>query len=73
MSRQSNNEIRIEYDNDSQSYYIIWHPLTIIGMGTTEQEALEDLRAVALCGIETMVNLKLRESRKDLFTKATLP
>jgi hypothetical protein len=32
-----------------------------IGMGKTEKEALEDLREAAHFGIETMVNLKLRE------------
>lgn len=59
MSKPPDNEIRIEYDNDSQSYFVIWQPLTAIGMGRTEQAALEDLRTVANFGIETMVNSKL--------------
>jgi len=59
MNLPSVNEIRTEYDSDSQSYFVIWQPLTAIGMGRTEQAALEDLRAAAHFGIETMVNSKL--------------
>jgi predicted RNase H-like HicB family nuclease len=69
MSLLPCNEIRTEYDDDSQSYYIIWQPLTAIGMGRTEQEALEDLRAAAHFGIETMVNSKLRIISSDPFAK----
>ena len=58
-------EIIIAYDNDSQSYYCIWRPLTSIGLGRTEAEALNDLRAAAHLGIETMVDLKLREIEKN--------
>ena len=56
MNLPPNNEIRIEYDDYSQSYYIIWQPLTVIGMGKTEKEALEDLRTAAYFGIDEMVN-----------------
>jgi len=38
--------------------------LTGIGVGRTEAEALDDLRTAALFGIETMVDLKLREIEK---------
>jgi len=58
-------EIIIAYDDDSQSYYCIWRPLTSIGLGRTEAEALDDLRAAAHLGIETMVNSKLREIKKN--------
>jgi predicted RNase H-like HicB family nuclease len=63
------NEIRIEYDDDSQGYYIIWQPLTVVGMGGTKQEALEDLKAAAHFGIEEMVNSKLKEIGSDLFAR----
>lgn len=69
MSRLPSNEIRTEYDDDSQGYYIIWQPLTIIGMGRTEQEALEDLRAAAHFGVEVMVNSKLKEISIDPLAK----
>jgi predicted RNase H-like HicB family nuclease len=56
-----NDEIIVAPDDDGQSYYCIWRPLTCVGLGKTEVEALADLRAAALFGIETMVDLKLRE------------
>jgi predicted RNase H-like HicB family nuclease len=59
MNELPHNEIRTEYDNGSKSYYVIWQPLTVIGMGKSEKEALEDLRAAAHFGIETMVNPKM--------------
>jgi predicted RNase H-like HicB family nuclease len=65
MERLPHDEITIAYDDDSQSYYCIWRPLTSVGLGKTEAEALGDLRAAAHFGIETMVNLKLREIEKN--------
>ena len=54
-------EIRIEYDEEAQSYYIIWRPVAAISMGHTGREALEELRQAAHYGIDTMVDLKLVE------------
>ena len=65
MKQLPYDEIMIAYDDDSQSYYCIWRPLTSIGLGRTEAEALDDLRAAAHLGIETMVNSKLREIKKN--------
>jgi len=39
--------------------------LTCVGLGKTKAEALDDLRAAALFGIETMLDLKLREIEKN--------
>jgi hypothetical protein len=61
MKQLPYNEIMIAYDDDSQSYYCIWRPLTSVGLGRAEAEALDDLRAAAHFGIETIVDLKLRE------------
>jgi predicted RNase H-like HicB family nuclease len=61
MKQLPYDEIMIAYDDDSQSYYCIWRPLTSVGLGRTRAEALDDLRAAAYLGIETMVDLKLRE------------
>jgi predicted RNase H-like HicB family nuclease len=58
-------EMIVAYDDDSQNHYCIWRPLTSIGVGKTEAEALNDLRAAAHLGIEIMVDLKLRETEKD--------
>ena len=52
------NEIRTDYDSDSQSYYIIWQPLTVVGMGKTKKEAFDDLITAAHLGIKTMINSK---------------
>jgi hypothetical protein len=60
-----NSEIRIEFDEEGRSYYTIWRPMVAIGMGKTEKEALEDLRAAAHFGIETKVELKLKEIGYD--------
>jgi hypothetical protein len=62
-------EIIIVCDDDSQSYYCIWRPLISIGLGRTKAEALDDLRAAAHFGIETMADLKLREIEKNSYHK----
>lgn len=54
-------EMLIEYDEEIQSYYILWRPVAAIGMGKTEKEALEELREAAHFGINTVVDLKLAE------------
>jgi predicted RNase H-like HicB family nuclease len=54
-------EITIEYDEQAQSYYVVWEPPRAIGLGQTRREALEDLLGAAHFGIETAVNLKLAE------------
>ena len=65
MKKLPYDEIIIAYDVDSHSYYCIWRPSTSVGLGRTEAEALDDLRAAAHFGIETMVDLKLREIEKN--------
>ena len=62
-------EIIIAYDDDSRSYYCIWRPLTSVGLGKTEAEALDDLRAAAHFGIETMVDLKLSQIEKNSYQR----
>jgi len=69
MKQLSYDEIIIAYDEDSHSYYCIWRPLTSVGLGRTKAEALDDLRAAAHFGIETMVDLKLREIVKNSYHK----
>ena len=61
MKQLPYDEIMIAYDDDSQSYYCIWRPLISVGLGRTVAEALDDLRAAAHLGIETIVDLKQRE------------
>jgi len=69
MEQLPYDEIIIACDDDSQSYYCIWRPLTSVGLGKTEAEALDDLRAAAHFGIETMVDLKLSEIEKNFYQR----
>jgi predicted RNase H-like HicB family nuclease len=66
IEQLSFDEILVAYDDDSQSYYCIWRPLTCVGLGKTKSEALADLRAAAVFGIETIVDSKLREIEKTI-------
>ena len=54
-------EITIEFDEDSSCFYTVWRPLVSVGRGETQKEALEDLREAAHFGVETAVNIKLSE------------
>lgn len=65
MGQLAYGEIIIAYDGGSKSYYCIWRPLTSVGLGKTEAEALDALRTAAHFGIETMVDLKLSEIEKN--------
>jgi predicted RNase H-like HicB family nuclease len=55
------NEMLIEYDEEIQSYFIAWRPMAAMGIGGTAAEALEELRQAAHFGIDTMVDLRLKE------------
>jgi hypothetical protein len=61
MGPLTDREMLIEYDEELQRYYIAWKPIAAIGLGGTEKEALEELRAAAYLGVDTAVNLKLVE------------
>ncbi len=65
MEQLPYNEILVAYEDDSQSYYAIWQPLTCVGLGKTKVEALADLQAAAHFGIETVVDLKLTEIEEN--------
>jgi len=54
----TDNEIAVEYDEELRSYYIVWSPVTVVSLGRTEKEALEELRATAHFGVDTAVNLR---------------
>lgn len=56
------NSIEIEFDEETQDYYIIWNPI-VIGSGKTREEALEDLKGAAHYGVDTLIDLKLRDMR----------
>jgi hypothetical protein len=58
------NDINLEFDRQSGEYYIIWKPV-VIGMGKTGTRALEDLREAAHFGVDTLINLKLKDIGKE--------
>jgi hypothetical protein len=58
------NDIKLEFDGETREYYIIWKPV-VIGMGKTSTKALEDLREAAHFGVDTLINLKLKDIRKE--------
>ena len=53
-------EIEIEYDGETKDYYVIWEPPAAIGSGKTESEALLDLQQAARCGVDTVIEQKLK-------------
>jgi predicted RNase H-like HicB family nuclease len=57
------NEIKIESDDETENYYITWQPI-VISLGKTKGEALEDLREAAHFGVDTLIDLKLRDIRE---------
>ena len=57
------NSIEIEYDEDTQGYYIIWEPLITV-WGKTRQKALKDLRQAAHYGVDTSIDVKLTDIRE---------
>lgn len=55
------NDIDISFDEETRTYYIVWQPF-IVGMGKTVHEVLEDLRQAAHLGVDTLINLKVKDS-----------
>jgi predicted RNase H-like HicB family nuclease len=60
----ANNAINLEFDSETEEYYIVWKPV-VIGMGKTGDEALEDLREAAHFGVDTLIDLKLKNIKKE--------
>ena len=54
------NNINLEFDRETGEYYIVWKPI-VIGMGKTRHETLEDLRTAAHFGVDTLIDLKLKD------------
>ena len=54
--------INIEFDRESMEYNVIWQPMVVISSGKTMGEALEELRETAHFGVDTLIDLKLKDS-----------
>ncbi len=59
----STNDIEIDFDEETQNYHISWEPI-VISLGKTKEKALEDLREAAHLGVDTLIDLKLRDIRE---------
>ena len=58
------NSIDLEFDKENGEYYIVWEPL-VIATGKTTDEALQDLREAAHFGVDTMIDRKLKDIKKE--------
>ena len=61
----NNRDIEIEFDDVSKDYYVVWEPPVAIGSGGTDIEALHDLREVAHFGVDSLIDLKIKEITKE--------
>jgi predicted RNase H-like HicB family nuclease len=61
MSRKS--EIYIAFDEVMKGYYSVWEAV-VIGAGKTRHEALQDLKEAAHFGVDTFIDLKLKDINK---------
>jgi len=52
-------KITLKFDREIQEHYIIWRPV-FVGAGETKHETLEDLRAAAHFGVDTLINIELQ-------------
>jgi hypothetical protein len=53
------NGVEIEFDEETQNYYICWEAI-IIGLGKTKREVLDDFREAAHYAVDTLIDLKQR-------------
>jgi predicted RNase H-like HicB family nuclease len=58
------NSINLEFDKESGEYYIVWEPV-VIATGKTADEALQDLKEAAHFGVDTMIDRKLKDMKKE--------
>ena len=58
------NSINLEFDEKGEEYYIVWEPV-VIGTGKTADEALQDLKEAAHFGVDTMIDRKLKDVKKE--------
>lgn len=54
------NEIEIAFDDVTQDYYAFWKPIAI-GAGKTKNETLQDLKQAAHFGVDTFIDLKVKD------------
>ena len=60
--KNENRDLQIEYDTVSNTYYIVWKPMAVIGTGSSKREALVDLKEAAHSGIDTIINIEIKKA-----------
>jgi len=60
-----NNEIEIEFDEITGAYYVVWEPIKAIGSGKTKYSALQDMRKAAHFGVDSFINIKLKNIKSE--------
>jgi len=58
------NDIQIKFDDETRDYYIVWEPI-VISSGKTIEEVLTDLRQAAHFGVDTMIDLKIKDTNQE--------
>ena len=58
--KNENRDLQIDYDTVSQTYYVIWQPMVVIGAGPTKKAAMDDLKKAAHFGIDIIIDEKLK-------------
>jgi predicted RNase H-like HicB family nuclease len=59
------NDIKLEFDKESGDYYIVWEPV-VVSAGATARQALEELREAAHLGVDTLIDQKLQNIKKEV-------
>jgi len=54
------NDIKIQFDEDTRDYYIIWNPI-IISSGKSRLGSLADLRQTAHFAVDALIDRKLKD------------
>jgi hypothetical protein len=54
------NDIKIQFDEDTRDYYIIWNPI-IISSGKSRRGSLADLRQTAHFAVDALIDRKLKD------------
>lgn len=60
-----NCDIKIEFDDVSKDYYIIWQPPVAVGSGSTGIQALRDLQKAAHFCVDSLIDQKLKDITKE--------
>ena len=61
--KNENRDLQIDYDTVSNTYYVVWQPMVVVGAGPTKKAAMDDLKKAAHFGIDTILNREVEKTR----------